>query len=106
MENLSMDQIKARNAEVGHHFFEAGALRFFRSRIGKTVYQGPGGIYFVTSEQFVGSNGYTAPRRYSVRRFDPSTGAVDSAGPFNELGKSAANSLAKRLALGSEVVSA
>ena len=44
----SIDQVRAENAARGHHFFDRDTLRFFRSRIGTTVYAGR---LFVTSEQ-------------------------------------------------------
>ena len=58
-------------------WFSPDTLRFFRSRVGSKVYEGPGGVYFVTSEQ-----GPHGPRRWSVRRFLPDKGAVDTVGEF------------------------
>ena len=48
------------------HFFGRTTMRFFNSRILSAVYQGPGGIFFVTSERFD-----ELPRHYTVRRFFP-----------------------------------
>lgn len=76
----TIDAIKRANADRGLHYFERGTMRFFRSRVGQTVYQGPGGIYFVTSEQFVPSSGRPEPRRYSVRKFNPETADISTAG--------------------------
>jgi hypothetical protein len=80
----TMTAIKAANAEAGYHWFEPGTLRFFASRVGDTVYQGPGGVYFVSSEQFKMTGRPDGPRRYTVRRFLPETGAVVTVGPFCE----------------------
>jgi hypothetical protein len=91
--------IKAANKANGGHWFERSTLRFFNSRILAKVYQGPGGIYFVSSEQFVGSQG-AAPRKFTVRQFDPKTGDVDTVGEFNELTMSEAKAGAKALAKG------
>ena len=88
--------IKQANRDAGNHWFEPATLRFFRSRVLPTVYQGPGGIYFVSSEQFNDAS----PRRYTVRTFDPTTGEVDTFGEFNELGRASAVTLAKLLASG------
>jgi hypothetical protein len=97
---MTMDAIKAANAKAGFYFFERATLRFFRSRIGQTVYEGPGGTYFVTSEQFVGSGGYAAPRAYTVRRFNPD-GDIDTVGPkFNTVTKAVAARIARQMAAG------
>mgnify|MGYP001561920126 CR=1 FL=1 len=94
-----MAEIIRRNERAGFHFFDPDSKRFFRSRIGSTVYQGPGGIFFTTSERFEGST-YTAPRRYTLRRFDPETGHVGKVGEFNVLSRSQAVRLAKKAAAG------
>jgi len=95
-----MYEIKRANVAAGWHFFEPGTLRFFRSRIGETVYQGPGGVYFVTSEQFEDSRGNRAERLYTVRQFFPDSGKVETVGEFNVSGYSTAHRRAKRAAGG------
>lgn len=62
----TMSKIRAADREAGRHFFSPGTMRFFKSRIHSRVYQGNGGIYFVTSEQ-----GPHGPRLFTVRRFIP-----------------------------------
>ena len=52
----------------GRHWFDKSSMRFFRSQLPRNAYRGPGGIFFVSSEQFIGSNG-AQPRRYTVRQF-------------------------------------
>ncbi len=81
----TITEIKAINVAKGQHFFERSTMRFFNSKVERGVYQGPGGIYFVTSEQFVGSDGHRAPRKYTVRVFDPETGGCSTVGRFNEI---------------------
>ena len=76
-----MEEIKQINQEKGFHFFSGSAMRFFKSRVGDTVFQGGGGVFFVTSERF----DYDSPRLYTVREFDPDTGNVNTVGEFNEL---------------------
>jgi hypothetical protein len=50
-------------------------MRMWGSKVLATVNQGPGGIYFVTSE-----DNYNKTRReFSVRRYDPETGDVRTA---------------------------
>ena len=110
MEYLSINDIEraCETASPSNHFFEPQAKRFFRSRIGSNVYQGPGGIYFVTSEQFIGSNGYRAERMFTVRQFrqwreirekdgrEVSCVSIDTVGQFNSLTRGQAIAAAKR----------
>ena len=69
----TIDDIKKRNREVGHHFFDDETMRFFSSR----VYSKVCGDYFVTSEQFP-----SGLRHYSVRRIDWDTGVIETVGGF------------------------
>jgi hypothetical protein len=92
--------IKALNKAKGQYFFEPATLRFFDSKIEPRVYEGSGGVYFVTSEQFHGSNGSSNPRKWTVRRFYPVTGEVDTVGQFNDMDRHSAMVAAKRLARG------
>lgn len=103
---MTIDEIKARNEAAGQHFFEAGAISFFSSRIGNKVYEGPGGIFFVTSEQFKPSRGIPGPRRYTVRKFTPETGNVATFGEFNKLTSARAHRMAEALANGASYVHA
>jgi hypothetical protein len=81
----TMTAIRQANADAGRHFFEPETLRFFRSRIvSQSPHQGPGGIYFVTSERFVLSSGPAKPRRYTVREFNPETGDIVTHGRFQQ----------------------
>jgi hypothetical protein len=86
--------IKHANKTAGKHYFEPGTMQFFDSRVLSYVYQGPGGVYFVTSEQFHGSTG-SKPRAFTVRRFNPETAAIDTFGPFNELTRERAQRIAR-----------
>lgn len=90
----TMYDVRLKNRQAGYHFFDPGALRFFRSRIGNELY---GGRYFVTSEQFVGSNGYTAPRKYTIREVRPDGGIGTVAGFQEYNSSSAARAAIKRI---------
>ena len=104
----SIGDIKYWNRTRGFYFFERATMRFFRSRIASAPYHGKGGVFFITSEQFVGSDGHSAPRKYTVRRFDPLTGdcetakyTADGSSAFNELRHlSDARDIARKLARG------
>lgn len=80
----TMADVKRSNREAGFHFFDRATMRFFDSRVESGLYRGPGGVYFITSEQFHGSTGSQA-RMFTVRKFDTATGDVDTCGKFNEL---------------------
>lgn len=74
----TMSEIEKANEKAGHYFFESSTKRFFNSRILGEVFQGPGGVYFVTSERF----DHRTPRLYTIRSFDPKTGDVNTVGEF------------------------
>jgi len=90
----STDDIKLQAEENGSHFFSESTLRFFNSRIYSTVYQGPGGIYFVTSERIDTDH----PRVFTVRQFQP-PGNIKTVGEFQQYKRAeAARKAAKELA--------
>ena len=60
----------------GRHWFDRQTMRFFKTRLGRRGYRGPGGTYFVTSEQ-----GPRMPRLYSVRRL-VGPGRIETVGEF------------------------
>lgn len=76
----NMADVKAANKAIGHHFFDKDAMRFFNSRIEGELY---GGRYFVTSEQFVDSDGVAAPRKYTIREVKED-GRIDDASEFQQ----------------------
>jgi len=93
----TISDIKQANRLAGSHFFDRDSMRFFRSRIVPKIYNGPGGIYFVTSEQY---SDETA-RLYTVRKFNPADADIDTVGDFQKYNsKTEALSEAKRLAKG------
>jgi len=88
---VSMATIKRRTTG---HWFDPGTMRFFSSRVGQTGWEGPGGTYFVSSEQFDS----TSPRLYTVRR-QKSGGDIDTVGEFQGYtSRAAADARARHLA--------
>jgi hypothetical protein len=69
-----MSDVRSVNARAGQHWFEPATMRFFRSRVGDTLY---GQRYFVSSEQF----DYNSPRLYTVRELNDD-GGIDTVGEF------------------------
>ncbi len=102
-QTFDINDIKSANRVRGLHFFDPSTLRFFRSRVHPQVYQGPGGVYFVTSEQFVSSKGWADKREFTIRQFHPETGRCDTFGGFQAFAsRSGAHAAAERASIKSE----
>lgn len=67
----TINDIKAAVRATGSHWFDPDTMRFFGTRVSETVYQGSGGVYFVTSEKPP-----HGPRQCTVRRFNPDTADI------------------------------
>lgn len=93
MEVYDIQYIKMANANRGFHFFSDSAMQWFKSRISQTVYQGNGGVYFVTSEK-LGLQG----RKFTVRQFEPETGGIKTISEYWQVSFGRAHRAAKRLA--------
>lgn len=97
-DTIGIEEVKAQHKG---HFFEPDAMRFFRSRVAELAYRGPGGTYFVTSEQFEDSTGKRWKRLYTVRQFNPETGGVSTVEGFQRYSsRSGATDAAMRAAKG------
>lgn len=97
---IDMTEIERRYAPgPGRHWFDPDTMRFFRSRLPKTGFEGPGGVYFVSSELPAGGSGYTVRgrRAYKVRRLT-GPGKIDTVGPFCEYTRAVAWRLARQYA--------
>lgn len=70
----TINTIKARNEEIGHHFFSKSTMDFFNSIVYETTF----GDYFVTSEK-----GPDGVRAYTVR-YQNEDGTIDTVGEFQE----------------------
>ena len=93
--------IRAANERAGWYFFSPETIKFFRSKTLPYVYQGEGGIYFVTSESPDGFFGGSGSTFFSVREFYPDTGRVETVKdayglPSKILAKILASGLASR----------
>ncbi len=98
MKTVDMEFVKTHS---NGHFFVPAAMRGFRSHLAQLAYvtDDDKTAYFVTSEQFVSSNGKADPRVYTVRVMDMETGDVRTTGKrgaYNNV--RTANHEAKRLA--------
>lgn len=68
----SIKDIRRANKEAGGHFFDPDTMRTWHSLILPEVYEGKGGVFFVTSERDEGA----LSRRFTVRQFHPETARV------------------------------
>jgi hypothetical protein len=89
----TINDIKDHMRAAGSHWFDPGTMRFFKGRVLDEVYQGPGGIFFVSSEK-----GPSEVRKYTVRRFTPEPADIGTEGEFNEMTKAQAIRAAKKAA--------
>jgi hypothetical protein len=58
----SMSELREKNKEIGHCFFDRDTMKFWGSRIESALYRG---TYFITSEK---GNTAQEKRKYSIRR--------------------------------------
>ena len=84
-------QDAVRNA--GSHWFDPDSMRYFGTRILPIVYQGLGGVYFVTSEQPPHGE-----RQHSVRQFDPDLKHISTLGQLASMTRTEAIARAKQAA--------
>lgn len=96
MDNWTIEKIKAAMEENGSHWWNEETIRFFNTRIASKVFQGSGGVYFVTSEKAPGDS----TRRYSVRLFNLEKLSIFTVGSFYSMDKVDAIRRAKELAKG------
>jgi hypothetical protein len=95
---MRIEQVQQANTEAGYCFFSPSQLRFFNTRVLPKVYEGPGGVYFITSERFVSSDERVPGRKYTVRQFDPETGDICIASTYARMSRAEAIAAARRLA--------
>ena len=99
--------IKEIERKTGGHWWDKSSMRFFGTRVHEAVYEGPGGVFFVTSERPP-----HGPRRCSVREFvlEPEEGqaphhvkgSIETRGEFCAYRRYIAHRLARLAAKGVE----
>lgn len=78
-------EIRYENERSGHHWFKPETLRYFGSRIGRTVY---GGRYFISSEQDA-YGAWNGRRLYTIRMAN-ADGTIETVGEFGQYKTAAA----------------
>lgn len=82
-----IEDIKQANRAAGQHWFDAGTMRFFQTRVHNRIY---GGRYFVTSERMPNGD-----RVYTVR-LARSDGGIETVGRLGQYASSeAAHNMAR-----------
>lgn len=73
----NINEICTANRAAGYHWFDSDTMRSFGCKVFGRVYQGSGGVYFVTQDSYA----FDDDRKvYIVRVFNPATGNVDTVG--------------------------
>jgi hypothetical protein len=75
MKYKTMSDVRAANRAGGQHFFSAGAMRFFNSKVESALYSGR---YFITSERFR----FDDPKAYTVREVMEKGASIETVGEF------------------------
>lgn len=93
MTTYTINTIQDEMTAAGSHWWDRGSMRSFGTRASQKVYQGEGGIYFVTSEQPP-----HGPRAYSVRQYDPASKQINTIGSLCSMTRAVAHRQAAELA--------
>lgn len=72
---MTLEQIKADSLAKGAKFFTPESKAAYKTRYSKRTAAGPGGVFFVTSEEIPTASG-VPERRFAVRSFNPVSGEV------------------------------
>lgn len=71
----TINDIQREMREDGSHWWDPDTMRMFGTKVVSPVYQGDGGIYFVTRDK-----AYDGSLSHTVRKYDPTTKEVDTVG--------------------------
>ena len=106
MTQWTMQTIEKAVTGAGGYFFCEETKGYFKTKTSGKIHQGPGGVYFVSSERNTGPFCEKGERLFTVRQFDPGWPArVRTLGIFQEFkSRSGAHSAARRAAKGEGVV--
>ena len=97
---LKISDIKKASRATTFDFFNNDSRKYFDTIVLPEIYQGHGGIFFITSEQVYLLDGTPSSRGFTVRQFNETDSSIQSIGLFNELTESQAIARAKQLANG------
>ena len=81
---LTLAEMKKINQDLGMHFFDKDAVKFFNSKFETKGIRKGNNVYFITSEQFEPTIGEKEPRKYTIRDMDLNDGSIDTVGEFQQ----------------------
>lgn len=99
--SYTINKIQDEMNAAGSHWWDRGSMRWFGTRASEQVYQGKGGIYFVTSEKPPHGG-----RKFSVRKYNPEAKDIDTIGEFCSMTRHTAHKTAAELAGEGAIVAA
>lgn len=80
----SINEIQAEMRADGSHWWDPDTMRFFGTRVASPVYQGDGGIFFVTSEWDGPRGREQGKRAYTLRQYKPDTHDIATIGEMGQ----------------------
>ena len=98
MKNWTIKDIRDTMNETGSYWWSKDTMSFFGTKIIGGAFNGPGGVFLVSSEQKPSGRA----RRFTVRQYNPKTKRIQTVGDFCELDRVDALSQAKQLAKGDD----
>lgn len=93
----TINGIKEASRAAGSHWFDPDTMRSFGTKVLPTVYQGEGGIFFVTEDDQYRRE---LPRLCTVRKWEPANASIGTASELASMTRKAAMKLARALATG------
>jgi len=97
MKTWTVNAIKEASRAAGSHWFDPDTMRSFGTKILPTVYQGEGGIFFVTEDDQYRRE---LPKMYTIRKWNPEDNSIHTEGEVASMTRKAAMKLARALATG------
>lgn len=79
----TVNSIKAAARTSGSHWFDPDTMRSFGTEVLPSVYQGRGGVFFVTKDDQYRRE---LPKRFTVRQFDPADASIGTYSELNQFG--------------------
>lgn len=83
MTRWTVNSIKQAARDAGSHWFDPDTMRSFGTEVLPSVYQGRGGVFFVTKDDQYRRE---LPKRYTVRQFDPADASIGTYSDLNQFG--------------------
>ncbi len=80
---MNITEIKRDMVADGSHWWDTDTMAFFGTKVSSRVYNGPGGVYFVTEDSAPFHRG---PRGYTIREYLPDSLSIRTEGDIVQYG--------------------